>query len=146
MCSGCHRVLNRREDPDGTQTWLHSAADYAAACPGGEPVDVDETVLLAVCDFCSTPVERHALMVRCEPFSYDLGPDTHYDDGQWAACEICADLIRAGAWDDLAEHAVYRYERLRGEFPEPWQRDAMKLSLSSLHAIVRAGMTGMVPT
>jgi hypothetical protein len=147
MCSGCRRVLSEREDADGSKSWVHSA-DYADACPGGEPVAVDESVLLAICDFCSTPVPRHALMVKCRPFGYAYeAPETdvHVDDGQWAACEVCADMIRADQWDALAEHCVYCMERLHGAMA-PAIRAGVLDGIRQLHAAVRLNMVGMVAT
>src|SRR5262245_17305781 len=153
MCSVCHQVLVAIEDlTTGRVAWEHTGV-APSGCVLFLPVPVDPDVVLQFCDFCSSPTPRAGgWVVRCEPFGHGLVDEDSGqlvgaltgDDGQWDACEVCADLIRAGQWDALAEHAVYSFTRKHPDVRGA-QRQQLKDDLVALHRGVRRGFLGIEP-
>lgn len=152
MCSVCRKPLNARTDLDTGQT------DYVHAL-GNEcgqpflPIPLDEETLEAVCDFCNAPIPAHGWLVRTEPFGWTLGAEVNpleyvpltepnEDDGQWAACDICADLIRDGQWDELDRHSMWTFEHVHGPLSDDL-RDEIFAAMHALHAPVRERLIGI---
>jgi len=147
MCSVCHQVLVKIEDlTTGRISWQHTGTQ-PSGCVLFIPLPVVPDQLATFCDFCSTPTPRSGRWVaRCEPFGHGLvDEDTGQlvgaltgDDGQWDACEVCADLIRAGQWDELTEHAVWCFTRKHPDVDDE-QRQQLKDDLVQLHGAIRRG-------
>ena len=94
-CAVCGLVLHRRTftSADGpTQEWTHGpAVDHLTVA-----VPVEDIQTNFQCDFCMTHHARWVLPVE----RYIVAPG-NINDGDWAACDDCGDLLRANDWDTL---------------------------------------------
>lgn len=58
-----------------------------------------------VCDFCSSPAI--AKTYACQSFEAIKTPQfVATSEGNWAACQVCADLIDHNCWDALMERSL----------------------------------------
>jgi len=145
MCSRCNQLLNRVDNLNtGASFWMHADPTMETRCHPYLVLPVDESKLVSFCDFCSSPVPGRVAVVWCDPFittheddeGQQVGPLVG-DDGRWAACEVCADLIDAGDWAALTRHSVYCFERKHGELSKT-SRKQMLREIGVLHATIAA--------
>jgi hypothetical protein len=97
-CGVCGHVLNRYTGTFG-ETWIHvldSDNDHPAV-----PVPVESIHTKFMCDFCLIESARWALPV--EDYSTEVGGE---NVGDWAACDVCADLLRKNDWTALTNRAI----------------------------------------
>lgn len=100
------------------------------------PVLRTETLAERLCDFCSGPAATWALPV--DDFA-DSG--RHVSHSDWAACEVCARLIRKDRWEQVTRRAVLAAaQRHHVNANDP----RLIASVEDLHAKVRAHVTGDV--
>ena len=98
-CAVCGLVLHHRTvffDVGSTQTWFHSAvADHLTVA-----VPVQDISTNFQCDFCMSAHARWTLPVE----QYVVAPGS-VNDGDWAACDSCAELLLGNDWDALTTRA-----------------------------------------
>lgn len=131
VCQTCRRVLSW----DGnTNEWVHPQEHLHW---DHEPVAVPDLEFLYInekCDFCFA--DGSAWVLPAEPFVVAPG---HGSDGDWAACEECAELIRANAWFKLVS-------RVRQLWPAVHSGNRMPPEIAaSVHALfqeLRTHVTG----
>lgn len=136
MCGTCRRVVNWFEPVDGSPgRWVHSAQDLAAD-HAVEPVPVDGTVR-GRCDFCS--VDNPTWVLPARPFEVVKGPGMgfHSVDDTWAACDACAELIRANHWLALVDRVLDTFPTEDGK---PTLSD--QFMLVALYNTLRRNVTG----
>jgi hypothetical protein len=107
-CGVCGHVLNLYEGSFGQQTWIHvleTDNDHPAV-----PVPVDSIHTKFMCDFCLSENARWALPVE-DYRSSDNGENV----GDWAACDECAEMLRANDWNRLTTKAL---KAMRARHPE----------------------------
>lgn len=60
---------------------------------------------MIICDFCSN--ENVTRRYKCPSFKMLDTPEyTHWSEGDWAACDTCAELIDAGKLPELTERSL----------------------------------------
>ena len=141
-CAVCAEVLQVAARRDGeTVGWLHRG-ELAGARPQDRPdhaaipVRRGEIQAAAICDFCSGP--NPGWMLPIDPFEVN---EHRAETQDWAACEVCARLIRKNRWPDLTKRSVTAYAAKYGINPtEPLLVDTLK----AFHAQVREYQTGPV--
>lgn len=97
-CGVCGHVLNLYEGSFGQKTWIHvleTDNDHPVV-----PVPVDSIHTKFMCDFCLSENALWALPVE----DYQSSA-TGQNVGDWAACNECAELIRANDWNTLTTKA-----------------------------------------
>lgn len=128
-CRICGRILNH--DSFGRFT-------HPAGAPGDhEPAPVRAEMIRAhtVCDFCGADYPDWIV-----PATDFRAVGSYGSEGDWAACDTCADHVRAGHWAKLVD---YSYQQQR-------QRDPAKVNavgrqpFVDLVALVRKNKTGPV--
>lgn len=97
-CGVCGHVLNRYSGAFG-QSWMHILESDNDHPPVPVPVDSIHTKFM--CDFCLAEGARWAL-----PVEDYLASESGENVGDWAACDVCADLIRSNDWNELTTRAV----------------------------------------
>ena len=102
VCAVCARVLDRVERAGDTVGWQHTAADLPADHPA-VPVEPGEVHTALRCDFCLA--EHPGWEIPARAFDYAGAPDAG-SDGDWSACDICAELVRRHRWTALRQRAV----------------------------------------
>lgn len=98
-CAVCGLVLNYRTSAFSADVafWEHSTpADHPVVAVPAEQLRANFR-----CDFCMA--DNAAWKLPVEP--HEIAPG-HMDAGDWAACDDCAELIRAGRWSKLAVRAA----------------------------------------
>ena len=128
-CAVCGLILHRRTETTcgrTTETWLHyEDADHLTV-----PVLAADIRANFRCDFCMADHARWTLPVE----RYEVAPG-NMNDGDWAACDACAALLRISNWDMLTTraHRIFReshpgtprqafqwmYRQLRGHVTGP---------------------------
>lgn len=141
-CAVCAQVLHVAARESGeTVGWLHigelpgarveDRPDHVAV-----PVRRDDVHAVEVCDFCSGPSPSWVLPT--EEFEVDEHSAASKD---WAACEVCARLIRKNRWPDLTQRSVRAYSAKYGvSAAEPRLVETLK----AFHAQVREYQTGPI--
>ncbi len=104
-CAVCGLVLHRltQNGADGatTESWMHNGpADHPTV-----PVSVADIRANFQCDFCMADHARWTLPVR----RYRVAPG-NMNDGDWAACDDCAALLRTSDWTALTARAHRIYQ------------------------------------
>lgn len=125
-CGVCGHVLNLYTGTFGQETWIHvldSDNDHPPV-----PVPVDSIHTKFMCDFCLSENARWALPVE-DYQSSDKGQNV----GDWAACDECAEMLRAGDWNKLTTKAV-KAMRARHPAEGPIKRSAFEALYSQLRA------------
>jgi hypothetical protein len=97
------------------------------------------------CDFCCEAVTE-VYTLRSEPFSRaarDHEWAGYVDDGQWACCKACLDLIRAGDWELVAQRAERSLipDALAAGLP----RAAAAAGIRDMHQSFRDTWNGAIP-
>ena len=93
MCATCKAKLIVFMGEDREVTYYHALrVDHET-----RPVpSTDEQTY--ICDFCTSPAPSATQRwFMCAPFA----TPEYQDDGEWAACDVCAGFIRAGRWEAL---------------------------------------------
>lgn len=156
VCAVCGRVLQGHSRDGKFIGYAHAKHSPKLDDHVAVPVLSTEVQFNGRCDFCGDDGPRWRLPV--EPFSYevagmtaeglavDLDEPAHRSaDSWWSACEPCAAYLRAGRWEDLAWHAVYRMQQRR-EIPARLsareRRMMMDSLLGGLWELVRQHTTG----
>lgn len=120
-CSVCGRVLDYDES---SGAFLHTMADQPEDHPA-VPTPVDEMggQLVPRCDFCQVDETAHVLPVR----SFELPVIAGYaSQGDWAACERCAELLGRDEWNALIRRVTAQWRESKGfEMPTAAQ-DALR--------------------
>jgi len=133
VCQTCRRILSYDE---ATGQYVHPQEhlhwDHApVAVPDLEFLYINEK-----CDFCFA--DTSAWVLPAEPFVIAPG---HGSDGDWAACEACAELIRADAWYKLLQ-------LVRKRWPEAHSGNRMPPETAQLHHLLwqelRTHVTGQL--
>ena len=128
-CAVCGLVLNRRvlASADGlTEEWLHNQpADHPTV-----PVPVSDIRTNFRCDFCLADNARWTLPVA----QYEAAPG-NMNEGDWAACDVCADLVRAGKWNAIVGRVAKAF---RAQSGQSVQTEALRMVYRQL----RANITG----
>jgi hypothetical protein len=117
VCQKCGRVLDFYESLSESEpsSYRHTYQDQARADHEPVPIPATNTNVKARCDFCNddilspdqvwtVPVKTFEMPV--EPHMRRLFPP-QISEGDWAACQICAELIGTEQWDDLATRASH---------------------------------------
>lgn len=107
-CATCHVKVSRVTDPVNGEWWGHpTTTDHEVV-----PVELPESEVTRVCDFCllpgptwAFPLLEHADTSRWNP-SLGLNVTALDTDGWWAACDLCADLIRERNISGLRNRAL----------------------------------------
>jgi hypothetical protein len=107
-CAVCHHALNMR-DRGGVEEYYHGPLpDHIpehTIVP--EPI-ADDHEALAVCDFCSYPIEPGSEWdVPAVSFSYAPTPDVQPTNslGHWAICLRCVTDYNARDWENMAKRS-----------------------------------------
>ncbi|HEX5119836.1 MAG TPA: hypothetical protein VFW65_32015 [Pseudonocardiaceae bacterium] len=132
VCATCGSALNSIIDEDGAG-YIHPAlADHSH-----EPVPIDPPAgWTGECDFCGAKRPTFVLPAA----SFELPRPGQYSEGNWAACDACASLLRTGSWSGLMGRTVRQFRRRWG-FPMP---AGMRFALHALHQRLRNNVTGPV--
>lgn len=142
VCAVCGRVLDRVTDHTGaTVRWQHAAIDKADHVV--VPVSHTETTPVLKCDFCLADDPQWELPVndfQMLPAGLTVTGQDQNSVSEWAACDICADLIRADDWPGLSRRAIKVHEQMAGG---PLTAE-MQLMLRLLHRNVRINATGPI--
>ena len=92
-----------------------------------------------VCDFCESP--DVVTVFRCHPSVTDVKhvprAKQYSDDGEWAACAVCAALVRANRREDLRNHSIHCGDA---------NDQAFRLFVAELHGIFWANYIGEMKT
>lgn len=148
-CAVCAQPLNRIEVRNAfgvvKEGWVHvgSTIDHDPADHPAVPVSRDAVQLEGRCDFCSAPDPAWQLPVTdlgiliVESADAEVG---HNSIGDWAACEECAELIRADRWDALTARSLRILVASSLELGP--NRAALAQSLRELHLTVRDHVRG----
>jgi hypothetical protein len=90
-----------------------------------------------VCDFCADPYP--VTTYQCEIFTWtkDAAVPAR-DDGVWAACEVCADLIDDRDWAELSDRAFDRFCEIHN-LPLLYQPE-LRREIEQLHELFRQHM------
>ena len=117
-CAVCGHVLNRYTGAFG-ESWIHVLETDDDHPPVPVPVASIHTTFM--CDFCLDEGAHWALPVE----DYDtIGGGKNV--GDWAVCDGCAALLRAGKWEKLTTRAIKAMQkRHNGELPERQHFDLM---------------------
>lgn len=99
-CAVCGLVLHRytKSKPGGrtTESWIHNRPiDHLTV-----PVPVTDIHANFRCDFCMADHAHWTLPVE----QYEVSPG-NMNDGDWAACDTCAALLRTHDWEALTVRA-----------------------------------------
>lgn len=98
------------------------------------------TIKELFCDFCSEPN-----IEWCYPTRDFTVPDIHYiPDPDFAACQICHDLIEADNWEGLAERAAQTFIEKNGAIFEDLTEDKKRIvsHMASFHLRFKQNRTG----
>jgi hypothetical protein len=101
ICAVCGYPLERaanRESPNqpfGGQEWGHIRADMGDHVV--VPVDASEIRFNQRCDFCD--IENATMIVLAD--SFNLPGTNSRSIGNWAACDICAEMAERKRWSQL---------------------------------------------
>lgn len=135
VCARCRLKVNFVQEPGGIR-YLHAGALDFAHLTGHppEPVVLPNGSAIYQCDFCSVrypawtiPLqERTELTVRASDFEL-----TSEDDGWWAACDVCAELIRNRKIRLLRERSLNRLREITGAPLEPEVAEMIRLKQAS---------------
>lgn len=88
-----------------------------------------------ICDFCSSP--KVWTSYQCEDFVMGKGELLETSSvGQWAACNICAQLIDAGKWDELLQRSIDTFMDKHAVIP----REVVTSFITRLHKMFREHM------
>jgi len=136
VCAVCARVLDLVEHDGAVRGWQHTMADQPEDHPAVPVAPADVHAALR-CDFCLADDPRWDIPART--FVYDGAPGAG-SDGDWAACDACAELIRRHRWTMLRQRAVAAFVDRHGLAPEQEQR--MGRALGRLYRQLRANMLG----
>lgn len=91
---------------------------------------------MANCDFCYDPEPTHVLPAR----DFQTPIPGAGSTGDWACCEVCADLIFTDQWTRLTNRVIASWEARTGlEMP-----DGGKAALRRLYRELRKNITGAV--
>lgn len=131
ICRTCHHALDVVLNGDGAH-YVHTAAD------------ADDHEVIAVtptegwhgrCDFCSDISPTHVLPAKV--FALPDAPE-HMSQGNWAACDPCANLLRNERWDWLLARVIANFHATYG-FPMP---KAVQAHVSTLYRALQLAVTG----
>lgn len=137
VCKKCNLRLQTITAPDGKVSYFHAGArDVGAA--GRHRVDHEPEPVLRpaasatlMCDFCSAenPGWKISLTekVRWADTPTEYGTAETRDDGVWAACDTCKDLVDNRKVRLLHERSVKSMSALTGERVEPAAAEGMRL-------------------
>lgn len=116
ICDVCHQPLSYHTASAGGSReswWEHSHVDALVNLrddhkPQPVPVvEMPETLIVGVCDFCSGIDPPWAYRVAdFDALRSEDGKTVYSSVADWAACDRCADLIDAEDWDGLHEWVV----------------------------------------
>lgn len=105
FCAVCGHALNHFVDREGNEAWIHPMD--LVETPDHPPVPIDRQVTSIIkCDFCS--VENAPWVVPANSFEMPTVQGVNYDqmsNGDWAACDICVDLINRQRWTALVKRS-----------------------------------------
>jgi hypothetical protein len=110
-CGVCGHVLNRYTGTFG-ETWIHVLESDKDHPPVPVPVDSIHTTFM--CDFCLDENARWSLPVE----DYTSSPNGQ-NVGDWAACDVCAELLRTNDWDKLTSRAMTAMRKRHLGQPSP---------------------------
>lgn len=104
QCGVCKQMLSPFDPGEPLpMVYLHAelAEDHQ---PQPEPIDPDAVLR---CDFCTQPT---LVVYTLHTMAFYSPPETHesagyLDDGNWACCPTCLDLIRQGDWAGVGDRS-----------------------------------------
>jgi hypothetical protein len=103
QCAVCNRGLTPL-DPGAPFPIRYLHAVLADEDHAPVPIPLNDQVVMK-CDFCCEDTET-IYTLHASPFLEHKKPGVtwagYLDDGDWASCLTCRELIRAGAWEQLA--------------------------------------------
>jgi hypothetical protein len=135
-CAVCGRVLDSVSDAFGREVgWQHTFADLPA---DHQPVPVlpSEVHVRGRCDFCQD--DDPGWEVPARDFIVPDQPKTA-SSGAWAACDVCAALVRENEWDRLIARVDRSWRDRHPEMP-----DAGLKVIPAVYRELRKNITGPV--
>jgi hypothetical protein len=98
------------------------------------------------CDFCSDKPIRWGYTAM-PSLAIMTGPVTliHEEDGRWAACEICHDLIEKRDKDALAKHSLAEFNKHYPGVMTNMPEEMLLKSFREVHDIFWLGYDGAPP-
>lgn len=133
ICRVCDRVLTTRTNQDGVtlEHGPHDRDDHEV-----EPIPAPPGWAGGDCDLCGAKPPTHVLPVK--DFRVPGRPN-ETSQGNWAACEKCANLIKFRRWADL-EQRVFAAQRGKGV------PDLLidRVGIHRLYARLRKNITGPI--
>jgi hypothetical protein len=107
VCAVCGRVLDRQDN-----RWFHGLAFENDPDVQDHPViavldtDVPAGHIRAKCDFCFADDPEYVLPA----YTFEIPGQPNGSDGDWAACQGCADCIERNDWNGLTRRSRVSYE------------------------------------
>lgn len=136
VCAVCHRVLDHAEG----KGWMHTMQDRHPEDHPAVPVPEGQVPIKGRCDFCNTDEPTWRVPVATFPMP-GPGGERHYSQGDWAACDLCGELVARNRWDALLSRAWEHADR--DGFVYAGSRDVLlKAALASLYSRVRRNRVG----
>lgn len=131
ICAVCGQVLDQ-----WLGNWIHTAELAGMSDHIVVPVDYDEALLVAHCDFCHDEVSlADRWTVPADDFLTPIGT---MSGGNWMACPTCARLVTANDWDALIERPLNR-PRPEGMVVDP---ERLRVFVVALYGRLRTHQTG----
>ena len=129
VCLTCRRVLDLDEVTGYQHTMQDADADHEA-----QPVPYSEMFdVLGRCDFCNVDHPDFVLPAR----DFMVAPG-HVNQGDWAACMACADLIGKDQWTALARRVV----TLTLQQHPDRQRHEVEIGVGRVYRLLRKNIIG----
>lgn len=130
VCATCLRVLDHHSE----KGWTHPEADPTLQDHEVRPVpDIEMIGIAEKCDFCFADETEWILPAR----DFQVGPN-HGSEGDWAACNQCAELIRKNMWTRLIERVKDTWPH---QYGDPISDDG-ELWLRRTYRKLRLNITG----
>lgn len=108
ICKTCGKMCDQlTRAQDGITYWGHAVELIGQADHEAVPVEYDESILIAVCDFCHDDVpleDRHFLPVANYTILVEIGDGRQTQLGNvggFNCCITCAELVAADDWEGL---------------------------------------------
>ena len=144
VCAVCGRILNAYVSPEGERSWLHIFADLPEDHPA-IPVGLSDGIVpQSRCDFCSAEDPAWELPARSFVIpGLTLGPVDNGSNGNWSACDSCAQLIDRNQWTALRRRALAAWLDSTADRDTGADGGAdVDRQLSQLYRLLRSNLTG----
>jgi len=131
VCAACGRVLDYHEGSGWAHTFDPTLQDH----PAVPVLDTEIPTVVEKCDFCFGDGTTWILPAR----DFEVGPN-HGSDGDWGACDQCAELIQTNQWTRLVQRVKDSWPHQHG-MPMP---SGSELWLRRTYRKLRDNITGPI--